>query len=595
MRRIIIFLFLLTIYLKAETINPDAVYERLTYEYILNNDGSIEFNYEHSLRYLTYFAINRLLGESFVVYNPDYQVLKITKSETIMSNGVLVKAPINAFNEVLPKNAANTAGYFNLREMVVTHTGLERNCVVNFGYKITTKAGFLPGLFGDIVIGGHHPIKYFEIVIKVPAGKKLNLFMANNGPMGNKSSEGEFDVYKWQLKNIPMIPVESNQPDFKEYLPTLYFSTLELSQITESLAHNKELILLDGKAKNKVQDLISGKFTFFDKVMTLRNYVFSNISGSNFDLNLIGFKPQPAIMTFERGSGSYLDKAILLKAMCEAVGINTELAFCTNYSTEKPDLTLFSEFNVFLVHCKSEDDDQNILLDPNNNQTSLFPESVINKTVFSVGIDKVYLIKPFETHNLSSFKALLNYKDLKLTSKYVASGQYVEDLDINAFNSKFNSYLKSRKFEIDEKATSGKVLFNLFEKEINCKIIMENYTDEIIKLEFPPIIGTFNEENIMIVPTSRISPIKLKKINNEDYEVIIKLDDCDKRLLNPVEIEEENDIGLVEIKIQQIDKEIKFKRKLVLKRMFIDPKDYHFLYKIISLWDNVRYRYVYLK
>jgi len=595
MKKILILLLALNVYLNAETLNPDAIYENVKYEYILNKDGSIEFDYEHSLRYLSYFSINHLLGESFIVYNPDFQTLEITKSETIMANGDIVKAPFNSFNEVLPNEASKAPGYFNLREMVVTHTGLERNCLVNFGYKIITKAGILPGLFGDVVIGGHHPIKKMEIVIKVPKGQKLNLFMANNGPMGKVSEVNDFDVYKWELKNIPMFPVESNQPDFKEYLPTLYFSTVEISKIIENIVKNRELYILDDKSKLKVKEIISDKFTFLDKIKALQEYVSLNISGANLDLNLIGLRPQSAQKTLERGSGSYLDKAILLKAMCDAVNINSELAFASGYSTEKPDLTLLSEFKVFLVNCKSDDGVLNVLLDPNIMQMTLVPETIYNKAIFSLADEKVYLIKPFETKNLSNFQGKVNFSDLKLNSKYVATGEYVEDIDINSFDQKINSYLTSHKFELDKELSSGQFLFNQFEKIISCKIIPENYTDEIVKLVFPPIPGSFNEEHLNFIPTSRITPVKLKRIFNEEYQVIINMDNTDKKLINPIEISEDNSVGSVEIVIRENGNSIEFKRKLKFKKRFIDPKDYYLLYKIISYWDDDKYRYVYLK
>ena len=99
--------------------NADAVFEDVTHEYVLHEDGSTSYAYEHHLRILTSFAYNRAYGESFIVYNPKWQTLTVTSAETKMADGTLVKAPFNAFNEVLPGFAANAAPYLGLKEMVV--------------------------------------------------------------------------------------------------------------------------------------------------------------------------------------------------------------------------------------------------------------------------------------------------------------------------------------------------------------------------------------------------------------------------------------------------------------------------------------------
>ncbi|MDX9855024.1 MAG: hypothetical protein RBS81_14670, partial [Tenuifilaceae bacterium] len=55
----------------------DAVLLKQVREYTLNADGSYTYRYYHKRLYNTYFAFHRLFGETFVVYNPDYQSLKV--------------------------------------------------------------------------------------------------------------------------------------------------------------------------------------------------------------------------------------------------------------------------------------------------------------------------------------------------------------------------------------------------------------------------------------------------------------------------------------------------------------------------------------
>ena len=103
---------------------PDAVYHQLIKEFTIHEDGSYDSHFFKKLELKTPFAFNRLFGETFVVYNPDYQDLKINKAYTVMADGSRNPSPENAFNEVLPRQASNFPAYSHLREMVITHTGL---------------------------------------------------------------------------------------------------------------------------------------------------------------------------------------------------------------------------------------------------------------------------------------------------------------------------------------------------------------------------------------------------------------------------------------------------------------------------------------
>ncbi len=52
---------------------PEAEYKKLSKAYTLNADGSQEFRYSMELTLFTHTAMNGTYGESFIVYNPQYQ------------------------------------------------------------------------------------------------------------------------------------------------------------------------------------------------------------------------------------------------------------------------------------------------------------------------------------------------------------------------------------------------------------------------------------------------------------------------------------------------------------------------------------------
>ena len=86
----------------AQELAYDAIYNYIIKEYTLSKEGSVDYHYSSSMKLLTHQAFQRYFGESFIVYNPQFQRLKVNKSRTIMADGKKVDSPLNAFNEVLP-------------------------------------------------------------------------------------------------------------------------------------------------------------------------------------------------------------------------------------------------------------------------------------------------------------------------------------------------------------------------------------------------------------------------------------------------------------------------------------------------------------
>ena len=124
----------------------EAEFGKLVKSYTLRTDGSQEMRVQKELTLFTHAAMNGLYGESFIIYNPAYQELKIHESYTRQKDGSIVKTPDNAFVEVLPSAAADAPAYNGLKEMVVVHTGLELGATIYLDYSVITRPGYLPEL-----------------------------------------------------------------------------------------------------------------------------------------------------------------------------------------------------------------------------------------------------------------------------------------------------------------------------------------------------------------------------------------------------------------------------------------------------------------
>ena len=75
----------------------EAEYGKVSKAWTLHADGSQEYRSSMELTLFTHTAMNSTYGESFIVYNPDFQTLKIHSSYTRQKDGTIVKTPDNAF------------------------------------------------------------------------------------------------------------------------------------------------------------------------------------------------------------------------------------------------------------------------------------------------------------------------------------------------------------------------------------------------------------------------------------------------------------------------------------------------------------------
>lgn len=184
----------------------EAEFRKLSKTYTLRADGSQEVRVQKELTLFTHAAMNSLYGETFIVYDPDFQKLEIHESYTRQKDGNVIKTPANALVEVLPSAAANAPAYNRLKEMVVVHTGLELGATIVLDYSIVSKAGYLPELDVCCPVKELSPIKEYTFRLNVPAGKAVHYELLNASAKPAISQGSGMKTFTWTLKDVKPRP-----------------------------------------------------------------------------------------------------------------------------------------------------------------------------------------------------------------------------------------------------------------------------------------------------------------------------------------------------------------------------------------------------
>ena len=343
--------------LNAQDDKYDAYYFTLTREYTLNPDGSMDYRFVKQQKLLSYRAFNNLYGETFIVYNPLSQKLKINEVYTTMADGKKVIAPENAFNEVLPGFAANAPAYNTLREMVITHTGLERNATINLDYQIHTEKGNFPALMGQEILAEAEPVKSLVIRIRIPAGQNLYYKVFNGDYQPEKTIEGTFQVYTWKLNDLPAISAEEAQQGMNESFPRLIFSTSDNREEVFSFLTNQSAFMFASteEMKNTVNGWLADIRDKFEKVLKLQEKVVNDLRLYPIPLRVSLYKCRTPEQTWNNNGGTPVEKATLFVALLKSAGIDAQVVAITRTAFTDDKIATLADIEDFAVKIEFKD------------------------------------------------------------------------------------------------------------------------------------------------------------------------------------------------------------------------------------------------
>ena len=325
-----IFILILAIFTSmagfAQEPGSDAVFQEQTKEYTLNKDGSWTYHYSHKLLINTYYAFHNLYGEDFIVYDPQFQKLKVNRSVTTMADGKQVATPDNAYNELLPGFATNVPAWNRLREMVVTHTALERGSTIDFDYILSTAKGYTPSLMGNEQLLMNSPVKKLTFRISVPSGGVLNFEQYNIAAKPGITKQNGFTTYTWVLTDLPATTREDFRPRDQQNRPRIVFvgSTKATDPMVGFASQDAFKCEAGAEIKQAASEAVKGIDKPLLKTLKLQEKVVAEFNTWQVPMQYTGYKLQNAAATWKSNGGSEAEKAVLLAAMLKSVNIQAE-------------------------------------------------------------------------------------------------------------------------------------------------------------------------------------------------------------------------------------------------------------------------------
>lgn len=586
----------------AQNENAEAVFEKITKEYTLKADGLIEFRCVKQLKLQSYMSFNRLYGETFIVYNTDFQTLKINEAYTIMADSTKVVTPPNAFNEVLPFEAAHSAANNFLREMVVTHTALEIGATIYLDYTIASIVGFMPALMGNEIIEESSPVKEMEIIVKVPTDVELYHKMYNLRTAPEVMIIGSEKVYTWKFSGIAAAPQEYFRNRYLENVPRLSFSTVEkMENVISHITSQPAFDLVLSEEMTAFADTIRKQNLDEIRVLTgIQKEVAENMATDRASLKNTGFRVRTPEETWQSNGGTALEKAILMAALLNHVNIPSRpvLACPSAFYDEKVGNLLLFENAFVLASTKSQGD---IYLSVNTVNEQNLATSLTSEVL--VGLEKE---KPFTSYQPNPPKNEIAVKgEFFISDSLEMTGHFHLELTGNA-----NPFLamNNDKTIIKDKISGSFVKKGddavkiLNSNDAKSEIDMEVSKDEpfsekagLYRFEIPVMKNGFENWHISYLETTRTVPFALPGELTEKYAYTLTLPD-DFEFVNKKEnINLSNKAGSVRIIISAKDEKMIIERELRLTKKTIEPDEFSDFRALMNEWLDKNYRMLVVK
>lgn len=344
MNRPYIILFVIFIFCLSDgfgkSVKPDAVYHLISKSYKLNEDGSLDYHYRKELQVFSNHAFTSTYGESFILYNTDFQTLTINEACVIRKDGSRVETPANAFNPSLPFSCTDCERFNKMREMVVTHTALEYDATIVLDYTIHSVPFFIKDLTEEINLYEDAPIEKYDISVTLPSFLKIQ-YQYNFNPKnmlrdGRREADSSITTH-WVFTNLRQQPAEAYLPS--EELPTLSFTSFgSPADFMMSLSMQNAFLTYSNvdysEVFNKILDPEKSAMT---NVLSIRDYVVDFIHTNDLPMRYMNYMVASAAAVWKTNCGTPIDKTVLLQSMLQSAHYTSKVGFLMNHLIENPE------------------------------------------------------------------------------------------------------------------------------------------------------------------------------------------------------------------------------------------------------------------
>jgi len=300
-------------------------------EYIYNADGTNISRY-HEVHRILKESLKQYWGQAAICGEEGRERVSITKASVYTPEGNIYPLDPSKIQIVHPQNSSSQ--FFSSGKVCAQYSmpGVQVGDIVDYQveseeYNPFKKGFFFPEWSFQNTAG---PTGLSDVSITLPAGQDFT-YSATNFPKGEgkpvKTSADGATTWYWKLENVPPMVDEPMMPPYADVAPFLLASVQKSWDpiIDWVYGYHSERATPSPELAAFTLDMVKDCKTQTEKATKIYHYVQKEIRYIALKIGIAsGYGGYDATLTWKRGYGCCVDKAILLAAMLRAAGIQAD-------------------------------------------------------------------------------------------------------------------------------------------------------------------------------------------------------------------------------------------------------------------------------
>ena len=316
-----------------------------------------------TVREILTYAGKKRHSELTISYNPVWQDVELLHATVSNAAGVVRAVQPHEINVMDQGWVASAPRYPAAKTMVVSLPGVETGSVIRTSYRIVRRDA--PFFSFSAVLQDVDPVVDYSVTVDAPTGLVMRATAfgdiletpregrassrpqwegpASSGPLGEGRASSRppaaRTVRTWSVTNPKTLPREEHLPPAFAYAASVYGSAGEWPAYAADVAAvlKKAVSPEAGRAaRAKARALCEGIATTPDKVRAIRDFVARDIRLAGPMFTELPLAASPADVTLTDGYGNALDRAALLVAMLDAIGLDSDVVLADPLRTLIP-------------------------------------------------------------------------------------------------------------------------------------------------------------------------------------------------------------------------------------------------------------------
>ena len=301
-------------------------------------DGSTKLTRTGRRRILTYAGVKNH-SELAIAYNPNYQTLEITATVTTPDGKKHQLRP----EHIIDMDASWVAAaprYPKACTKVAVLPAVQVGAVVETTTVLSEKPA---GLFAfSMPLCNHTPAARREFELRIAGSHQYRCTPPPGGAEFHSRKQGGTRIITMRMTDLPTVPREFGQPDFKMFVPTIYFSIGSYSESASDLNKRlRELTVAPSPTADRIfAGIRSPQNSKLSTVRKIRDEVARRLRLAGpklYDTRLKDLTPPER--TLNDGYGNSADRAVVIGALLDRAGIEYEFVA----ASELPYLQIYSK------------------------------------------------------------------------------------------------------------------------------------------------------------------------------------------------------------------------------------------------------------